>query len=206
MTDPIQEVLNGTDPDTVLVRVRHAEGVSLAVRKDYGRPIDYLMYRSKTPISAYQFTAAEMYIAAFASLSPMASNTANTIDHMQRSKVLTPAEVKELRSQRDTGRYIHGSCDAGPSSDPSTRMLASALGLKRVEERLDPVMVTLLRDLLLKEMSLGVIAQRWRWSSETASTMVRYALAKLVAVYQSLDEDFAAVIRADRVAEQDSRL
>jgi hypothetical protein len=85
-------------------------------------------------------------------------------------------------------------------------MLASALGLKRVEERLDPVMVTLLRDLLLKEMSLGVIAQRWRWSSETASTMVRYALAKLVAVYQSLDEDFAAVIRADRVAEQDSRL
>jgi hypothetical protein len=49
MHDLMREVLDGTDPDRVLVRVRNAEGVTLATRKDYGRPIDYLRYRVKKP-------------------------------------------------------------------------------------------------------------------------------------------------------------
>jgi hypothetical protein len=64
----------------------------------------------------------------------------------------------------------------------------------------------LLRDLVIRELTVGTIAQRWKWSPEAASVMVRYALLRLVDVYERLREDFAAWLRQERQGEVEAAL
>ncbi len=205
MKDAVQAVLDGTDPADVLVRVRGVEAVTLAVRRNYGRPLDYLRSRSKNAISDAMFMAGDMYIADIMALSPMASNTQATIEHMQRTVELTSDEKAERRHQLDTGNYIHSKGETHAVNDPSTRILSAAFRLKRIDEKLDHVMRELLRDLLIREYSVGTIAQRWRWQPDGASTMVRYALARLVNIYEMIDTEFAAYVRKLRVLESEAK-
>ncbi len=191
-------VLSGVDPDSVLVRVRTAEGVSLATKKDYGRPIDYLRYRVKNPISDTAFMAAEFYASDYHAISQVGSNTQATIDHLQKAVPLTAEDRRMLDQEGINGGRMHSSGEVHETKDPSERMLGAAFNLKRIDERLDKVQREILRDLLIREITVGTIAQRWRWSPDAASVMVRYALLRLVEVYESLREDFASFIRAER--------
>jgi hypothetical protein len=195
----MRAVLDGTDPSTVLVRVRTAEGVSLATRKDYGRPIDYLRYRVKAPISDAQFMAAEFYIGDYHAISQVGSNTAATINHMVMAVPITPDERRMLDQDGINGGRMHGKGDCGGApKDPSDRMLHAAFALKQIDKLLDKVVIELLRDLLIRENTVGTIAQRWRWSPEQAGVMVRYALHRLVDAYESVNEDFATYLRQER--------
>lgn len=201
VVDPMRAVLDGTDPDTVLVRVRNAEGVALATRKDYGRPLDYLRYRVKNPISDVMFMAAEFYVGDFHAIGQTGSNTAATIQHLQKSVPLTAEDRRMLDQEGVNGGRMHPKSEVHETSDPSERMLGAAFALKRVTERLDRVQQELLRDLLIREMTVGTIAQRWRWTPDAASVMVRYALHRLVEAYESLREDFSLYVRQTRLAE-----
>ncbi len=206
MTDLMRAVLDGTDPDSVLVRVRTAEGVTLAVRKDYGRPIDYLRYRVKNnPISDAQFMAAEFYAADYYAISQVGSNTQATINHLQMAVPLSSEDRRMLANEGINGGRMHSKGESHEAADPSERMLGAALALKRVDEKLDPVIRQLLRDLIIREHTVGTIAQRWRWSPDGAGTMVRYALQKLVGVYEHLRDDFAAYMRDERVKAAEAR-
>lgn len=201
MVDAIRAVLDGTDPDTVLVRVRSAEGVALATRKDYGRPIDYLRHRVKNPISDAMFMAAEFYHADYHAISQVGSNTQATINHLMQSVPLTAEDRRMLDQDGINGTYMKskgGDCGGAPS-DPTERMLGAALALKRIDKMLDKVVTEILRDLVIRENTVGTIAQRWRWSPEQAGVMVRYALNRLVDVYAKVREDFAAYLRDARL-------
>lgn len=198
MTDPIRAVLDGTDPDTVLVRVRNAEGVSLATRKDYGRPIDYLRYRVKNPISDAMFMAAEFYGGDYASISQVGSNTAATIEHLMRAVPYEASDRRMMSQEGINSQRMHAKSETHGASDPSERMLGAALALKRIDDKLDRVQRSLLRDLIIAEKTIGTIAQRWKWPPEAAGVMVRYALQRLVDVYESINEDFASYLRDQR--------
>lgn len=207
MIDEMRAVLDGTDPDTVLVRVRNAEGVSLATRKDYGRPIDYLRYRSgKNAISDAMFMAAEFYFADYHSIAQVGSNTQATIDHLMKAVPYTADDKRMLDQEGVNGGRMHPKSETHETSDPSERMLGAALSLKRIDDMLDPIQRTLLRDLLIRENTIGVISQKWKWSPEAASVMVRYALLRLVDVYETLREDFAAWLRQERQGEVEAAL
>ena len=199
MTDTMRAVLDGTDPDAVLVRVRTAEGVQLALRKDYGRPIDYLRHRVRDKISDAQFTAAEFYVGDYNAICQVGSNTQATINHLMMSVPLTADDKRMLDQEGINGGRMHakGDCGGAPK-DPSDRMLNAAFALKRVDEQLDPIMREILRDLLIRENTVGTIAQRWRWSPEQAGIMVRYALHRLVDVYEKVNPDFATYLRQER--------
>ena len=202
--DRIQAVLDGTNPDDVLVRVRGAEGVTFATKRSYGRPLDYLR-RNINPISDEMHTAGELYIADVMALAPMASNTAQTITHMESQKPLTKDELAELKEQKATGKYIHSSGECRTVPDHSERIVNAAFTLKRIDDRLDAVMRTLLRDLLIRELTIGEIAVRWRWKPETASEFVRYALRNLSEVYQETNEEFSAFVRKQRALEAEAK-
>lgn len=202
----MRAVLDGTDPDRVLVRVRTAEGVALATRKDYGRPIDYLRYRTKNPISDAMFMAAEFYSADYYAISQVGSNTQATIDHLMKAVPLTAEDRLMLSQEGINSQRMHSKGECHETADPSDRMLTAALNLKRIDERLDPVQRVILRDLIVREMTVGSIAQRWKWTPETASVMVRYALLRLVQVYEQLREDFALYLRQERQAELEAEL
>jgi hypothetical protein len=199
MVDPMRAVLDGTDPETVLVRVRHAEGTSLATRKDYGRPIDYLRYRVKNPITDAMFMAAEFYHGDYHAISQVGSNTQATINHLMTAVPMTADDRRMLDQDGINGGRMRssGECHGAPA-DPSDRMLGAAFTLKRIDARLDKVQRELLRDLVVREYTVGTIAQRWKWSPDAASVMVRYALLRLVEVYESMREDFAAYLRQER--------
>jgi hypothetical protein len=202
MREPMQAVLDGTDPESVLVRVRNAEGVTFAVRKDYGRPLDYLRYRSKIPISDVLYLAGEFYASDYAAISQVGSNTQSTIDALMRSVPWT-AEDKRLV---ESGRYIHPKGEAHEAADQSMRMVSAAWSLKRVDERLDGVLRELLRDLLVRELTVGMIAQRWRMQPDSASTMLRYALMKLSEVYEQTRKEFADYARQARQQELEAEV
>lgn len=206
MTDPMRAVLDGTDPDSVLVRVRTAEGVALATRKDYGRPIDYLRYRVKDKISDAQFMAAEYYAGDYFAISPVGSNTMATINHLMMAVPLSPEDRRMLDQEGINGGRMHskGDCGGAPK-DPSDRMLNAAFALKRVDDQLDRVQRELLRDLLIREHTVGTIAQRWRWSPEQAGIMVRHALHRLVDVYENINPDFALYLRQERERKNEGR-
>lgn len=207
MIDEMRAVLDGTDPDTVLVRVRNADGVSLATRKDYGRPIDYLRYRSgKNPISDAMFMAAEFYYADYHNIAQTTSNTQATIDHLMKSVPLTAEDKLMLNQEGVNSQRMHPKSECHEPTDPSEKMLGAAFALKRVDDMLDKIMRTVLRDLLIEERSIGTIAQRWKWSPEQASVMIRYALLRLVDVYETLREDFAAWLRQERQGEVEAAL
>jgi hypothetical protein len=206
MNDLMRAVLDGTDPDSVLVRVRTAEGVSLVTRKDYGRPVDYLRYRAKHPISDAMFMAAEFYAGDYYAISHVGSNTAATIDHLMKAVPMTSDDRRMLDQEGINGGRMHPKSECHEAADPSDRMLSAAFSLKRIDERLDPVQRSLLRDFLIREHTIGVIAQRWRWTPEAASTMVRYALHRLVDVYEMLREDFATWLRQERQGEVEAAL
>lgn len=198
----MRAVLDGTDPDRVLVRVRHADGVSLATRKDYGRPIDYLRYRTpKNPISDAMFMAAEFYCADYHAISAVGSNTAATIDHLMKAVPMTSDEKRMLDQEGVNSQRMHSKGECHEAADPSDRMLNAAFNLKRIDDRLDSIQRTILRDLIVREMTVGAIAQRWKWQPEAASVMVRYALLRLVQVYEQLREDFALYLRQERQGE-----
>lgn len=202
MADAIRAVLDGTDPDTVLVRVRTAEGVSLATRKDYGRPIDYLRHRSKNPISDIAFMAAELYSARYHEISAVGSNTQATINQLMKSVPITA----EDRAMKDApGGIMVSKGEVHVAADPSMRMLTAAIALKRIDEKLDKVVQEILRDLVIRERGVGLIAQRWQWQPEGAGVMVRYALERLVDVLEELDEDFAAFVRQERYAANEAK-
>jgi hypothetical protein len=198
MTDLMRAVLDGTDPDRVLVAVRTAEGVSLATRKDYGRPLDYLRYRNPKPISDAQFMAGEFYIADYASISQVGSNTQATIDHLMKAVPMTADDRRMLREEGVNSQRMHPKTECHEASDPSDRMLNAAFTLKRIDDQLDPIQRAVLRDLLINERTIGTIAQRWKWTPETAGVFARYALSRLVQVYEGLREDFAAYLRQER--------
>lgn len=202
----MRAVLDGTDPDRVLVRVRTAEGVSLATRKDYGRPIDYLRYRVKNPITDAMFMAAEFYCADYHSISQVGSNTQATIDHLMKAVPLTADDKRMLDQEGVNSQRMHSKGECHEAADPSDRMLTAAFNLKRVDQHLDHIQRSLLRDLIVREMTVGTIAQRWKWSPEAASVMVRYALLRLVQVYEKLREDFATFIRQERQAEVEAEI
>ncbi|MDZ7883034.1 MAG: hypothetical protein U5N53_09015 [Mycobacterium sp.] len=204
MQDEMQAVLDGTNPDDVLVRVRTAEGVSYAVRKNYGRPIDFLRHQARKPITDAMLLAAEFYIADYFAMSQTGSNTQATIDHLMKAVPMTSEDRRMLDQEGINGGRMHSKAECHEASDPSDRMLNAAFALKRVDDRLDKVQRAILRDLLINEHSVGVIALRWRWPPEAAGVMVRYALLKLVEVYESLREDFAAWIRQERQSEVDA--
>jgi hypothetical protein len=207
MHDLMREVLDGTDPDRVLVRVRNAEGVTLATRKDYGRPIDYLRYRVKTnPISDAMFMAAEFYAGDYHAISQVGSNTQATIEHLMKAVPYTADDKRMLDQEGINGGRMHPKSECHEAKDPSERMLGAAFALKRVDSLLDPVQRALLRDLVIRELTVGTIAQRWKWSPEAASVMVRYALLRLVDVYERLREDFAAWLRQERQGEVEAAL
>lgn len=206
MNDLVRAVLDGTDPDTVLVRVRHAEGVSLATRKDYGRPIDYLRHRSANPISDAMFMAAEFYGGDYHAISAVGSNTGATIEHLMKAVPYEASDRRMMDQEGINGGRMHPKSECHEAKDPSERMLGAALNLKRVDERLDPVQRALLRDLIVREITVGTIATRWRWKPETASVMVRYALQRLVDVYEGLREDFATYLRQERQGEVEAAL
>lgn len=207
MADLVRAVLDGTDPETVLVRVKHAEGVALATRKDYGRPIDYLRYRVKNPISDAMFMAAEFYHGDYHAISPVASNTMSTINHLMMAVPLSADDRRMLDQEGINGGRMHsaGECHGAPS-DPSERMLGAAFALKRIDDKLDRVQREVLRDLLIREYTVGTIAQRWKWTPEAASVMVRYALNRLVDVYEETREDFAAYLRQERQNELEAEI
>ncbi len=201
--DPMQAILNGADPDTVLVRVRTAEGSSFALRRDQRRPIDYLRYRSKNPITDIQFLAAELYAADIAGLGSTTSNTQAVINHMQREKEpWTSEEAAQMRS----GTMIKPRFEVHEVNDPSDRMLDAAFRVKRIDERLDKVHCALLRDLLVRELTVGNIAMRWKWQPEAAAVMVRHALATLVIAYEAANEEFAVYARQERQADQQGEI
>lgn len=208
MTEPLMRaVLDGTDPDRVLVRVRTAEGVALATRKDYGRPIDYLRYRAaKNPITDAMFMAAEFYCADYHAISQVGSNTQATIDHLMKAVPLTSDDKRMLDQEGVNSQRMHSKGECHEAADPSDRMLTAAFNLKRIDSQLDPVQRALLRDLIVREMTVGTIAQRWKWTPETASVMVRYALLRLVQVYEKLREDFALYLRQERQAELEAEI
>ncbi|MGZ6199160.1 MAG: hypothetical protein ACXWNL_16110 [Vulcanimicrobiaceae bacterium] len=199
-------MLDGTDPDSVLVRVRNAEGVSLATRKDYGRPIDYLRYRVKNPISDAMFMAAEFYGGDYHAISAVGSNTAATIDHLMKAVPLEASDRRMLDQEGINSQRMHPKSECHEAKDPSERMLGAAFALKRVDEKLDRVQRSLLRDLIVQELTIGTIAQRWRWSPDAAGVMVRYALQRLVDVYELLREDFATYLRQERQGEVEAAL
>lgn len=198
MTDAMRAVLDGTDLDSVLVRVRTAEGVSVVTRKDYGRPLDYLRYRVKDKISDAQYMAAEFYIGDYAAISQVGSNTQATINHLMMAVPMTPDERRMLDQEGINGGRMHSKGESHEAKDPSDRMLNAAFALKRIDQQLDRVMTALLRDLLIHELTVGAIARRWRWSPEQAGVMVRYALHRLVDVYENIDPDFATYLRQER--------
>lgn len=199
MTEPMMRaVLDGTDPDSVLVRVRHAEGMALVTRKNYGRPIDYLRYRSTNPITDAMFMAAEFYAGDYLAIGQVGSNTQATIDHLMKAVPMSADDRRMLSQEGINGGRMHSKGEVHEASDPSERMLGAALALKRIDDRLDPVQRVILRDLLINELPIGVIAQRWKWTPDTASVMARYALLRLVQVYENLREDFAAYLRLER--------
>jgi len=206
MNDLVRAVLDGTDPDSVLVRVRNAEGVSLATRKDYGRPIDYLRYRVKNPISDAMFMAAEFYGGDYAAISQVGSNTAATIDHLMKAVPLEASDRRMLDQEGINGGRMHPKSECHEAKDPSERMLGAALSLKRIDDKLDKVQRAILRDLIIAERTIGTIAQRWKWPPEAAGVMVRYALQRLVDVYEELREDFAAYLRQERQGEVEAAL
>jgi hypothetical protein len=205
MTEPLMRaVLDGTDPDTVLVRVRTADGVSLATRKDYGRPIDYLRYRNPKPITDAMFMAAEFYHADYHSISQVGSNTQATIDHLMKAVPMTAEDRLMLSQEGVNSQRMHSKGECHEAADPSDRMLTAALNLKRIDTQLDAVQRSLLRDLIVRELTVGSIAQRWKWTPEAASTMIRYSLLRLVQVYEKVNEDFALFLRQERQAELDA--
>lgn len=206
MIDEMRAVLDGTDPASVLVQVRNAEGVSLATRKDYGRPIDYLRYRVKNPISDAMFMAAEFYYCDYHAISNVGSNTQATIDHLMKAVPYTADDKRMLDQEGINGGRMHPKSETHETKDPSERILGAAFALKRIDERLDPIQRELLRDLIVRERTIGVISQRWKWSTDAASVMVRYALLRLVDVYEALREDFAAWLRQERQGEVEAAL
>jgi hypothetical protein len=206
MNDFVRLVLDGTDPDTVLVRVRSAEGVALATRKDYGRPIDYLRYRVKNPISDAMFMAAEFYGGDYNAISQVGSNTAATIDHLMKAVPMEASDRRMLDQEGINSQRMHPKSETHEASDPSERMLGAAFALKRVDEQLDKVQRAILRDLIVREITIGAIATRWKWPPEAAGVMVRYALQRLVDVYEMLREDFALYLRQERQGEVEAAL
>lgn len=204
--DFVRAILDGTDPDRVLVRVRHADGVSLATRKDYGRPIDYLRYRNANPITDAMFMAAEFYSGDYHAISQVGSNTAATIDHLMKAVPLEASDRRMLDQEGINGARMHSKGETHEPTDPSDRMLGAALTLKRIDDKLDPVQRALLRDLIIREITVGAIATRWKWQPETAGVMVRYALQRLVDVYEELREDFATYLRQERQGEVEAAL
>lgn len=199
MKDPFQEILNGVDPDTVLVRVRSATGANFAMRRDLKRPIDYLRYRSKKPISESMFLAGEIFAADHQGYSHVGSNTAATLHHME--KEIAPWSAADAERMR-SGTVTKPRFEVHVASDPSDRMLDAALRVKRIEQKLDKVHYTLLRDLLIRELTLGSIAQRWGWHLEAVSVMVRHALACLVKAYEELNPEFAEFSADERENER----
>lgn len=206
MIEEMRAVLDGTDPDRVLVRVRNAEGVSLATRKDYGRPIDYLRYRVKNPISDVMFMAAEFYAGDYHAISQVGSNTQATIDHLMKAVPYTADDKRMLDREGVNGGRMHAKGETHEPTDPSERMLGAAFALKRIDDMLDPIQRALLRDLLIREQTIGTIAQRWKWSTDAASVMVRYTLLRLVDVYETLRDDFAMWLRQERQGEVEAAL
>jgi hypothetical protein len=206
MIEEMRAVLDGTDPDSVLVRVRNADGVSLVTRKDYGRPIDYLRYRVKNPISDAMFMAAEFYYGDYHAISQVGSNTQATIDHLMKAVPYSAADRRMLDQEGVNGGRMRPKSETHESADPSERMLGAAFALKRIDQGLDRVQREVLRDLVIRERTIGVIAQRWKWSTDAASVMVRYALLRLVEVYEATREDFAAWLRQERQNEVEAAL
>lgn len=197
----LRDVLDGTDPDRVLVRVRNGDAVSLATRKDYGRPIDYLRYRSKNPISDAEFMAAEFYAGDYHAISQTGSNTAATIEHLMKAVPFTAEDRRMLANEGVNSQRMHPKAESKEAKDPSEKMLGAALAKKRVDAHLDNVQRAILSDLVLREYSIGTIATRWRWQPEAAAMMVRYSLARLTQVYENLREDFASAVREMRTNE-----
>lgn len=206
MNDFIRAVLDGTDPDTVLVRVRTAEGVSMATRRNSGRPIDYLRQQGKNPISDAMFMAAEFYAGDYFAISQVGSNTQATIDHLMKAVPYEAADKRMLDQEGINSQRMHPKSECHEAKDPSERMLGAAFALKRIDDRLDKVQRALLRDLLIRENTIGTIATKWRWKPEAASVMVRYALQRLVDVYEEMREDFAAYLRQERQSEIEAAL
>lgn len=206
MNDLVRAILDGTDPDTVLVRVRTAEGVTLATRKDYGRPLDYLRHRVKNPISDAQFMAAEFYWCDYNAISQVGSNTQATIDHLMKAVPYEASDRRMLDQEGINSQRMHPKSETHETKDPSERMLGAALSLKRIDDKLDAVQRAVLRDLIIREQTVGTIAQRWKWPPEAASVMVRYALQRLVDVYEELREDFALYLRQERQGEVEAAL
>jgi hypothetical protein len=152
------------------------------------------------------FMAAEFYAGDYHAISQVGSNTQATIEHLMKAVPYTADDKRMLDQEGVNGGRMHPKSECHEAKDPSERMLGAAFALKRVDSLLDPVQRALLRDLVIRELTVGTIAQRWKWSPEAASVMVRYALLRLVDVYERLREDFAAWLRQERQGEVEAAL
>lgn len=190
-------IRHGEAPDTVLASVRSPGGVMGVVKLAVtSSPLDYLRYRSADPITLAQYEAGLMFAGAMAGVGGYASNTSAVIQSISNAPPITPRD----RELRDYNRGMRGAPAAKTVVDPSAGIVAAIDRVRAIERGLDDYDLSLLRDLLERELTITDVAERWGVDTRVVAYNIRKALWSLVAALERADRDFAS-----RQAERNAR-
>lgn len=192
-------IFEGLEPDMVLGKVMMGGLIGVAVMKVADSPIDYLFRRSAKPISELQYQAAVQFREMRKSMGSVGSNTQNILNASVKA-VNATKEEKELKA---FNRQMKAGTETRPVVDPTNSMLSMVGKLKAIERKLGRLEISLLRDLLDREYTLGTIALRYGFSTEGTSVLVRKSLWDLTRAMEEASAEFAAYSAAINMAGQE---
>lgn len=205
--DPLKAIVfDQLAPDSVLGKVRDEGRVTFATVRSVAAPIVKLAQRSKS-VTPEVLAAAQRYESDTLALGVTGSPTdaiINTLTSVKPDKA-REKEIAEAEARGTGYGVISGSAFNSLAKDPSDKMLGAAFRLEAITGKLDGWEKSVLDDLIVRERTVGMIAQRWGVQAEAMSLVIQLALWKLARVYEEADAEFQAWLSIQRQADGSAR-